>query len=176
MVRRLLSLLLLIWVLAFLWFAATLPRSQATATTDGAIVLTGAQGRVERGIAVLAAGRTRLLLVSGVDRQVRPPEFRHQYAVPTRLMHCCVTLGFDAFDTRSNGREAARWVAQHHIRSVRLITSDWHMRRARFELGRALPGGVTVIEDAVPSQPSLRTLFLEYNKLLLRWIVSLWER
>src|SRR5260221_8789982 len=33
------------------------------------------------------------------------------------------------------------------FKSVRLITSDWHMRRAAFELGRASPGHVAVIRD-----------------------------
>jgi hypothetical protein len=33
-----------------------------------------------------------------------------------------------------------------------------------------------VVEDAVPTEPSLRILFLEYNKLLLRWASSLWGR
>jgi len=176
MLRRVISLPILIWLLAFLWFAIALPRPHAAGVTDAAIVLTGGRGRVERGIAVLAAGRAKLLLVSGVDRQVKPAEFRKEYSVPATLMHCCVTLGFDAFDTRSNGREAARWVAQHHIRSLRLITSDWHMRRAALELRRALPKGITVIEDAVPTQPSLRILFLEYNKLLARWAQSFWEK
>ena len=31
----------------------------------------------------------------------------------------------------------------------------------------ALPEGVTILEDAVPSDPDFRQLFLEYNKLLL---------
>jgi uncharacterized SAM-binding protein YcdF (DUF218 family) len=180
MLRRFLSLLILVWLLAFLWFAIALPRPQAAgangAATDAAIVLTGGPGRVERGIAVLAAGRARLLLVSGVDRQVKPAEFRAQYTVPMGLMRCCITLGFDAFDTRSNANETTRWVAEHHVRSLRLITNDWHMRRAAFELRRTLPRNIAVIEDAVPSHPTLRTLFLEYNKLLLRLVQSLWER
>jgi uncharacterized SAM-binding protein YcdF (DUF218 family) len=176
MLGRLFSFVILLWLLGFLWFAIALPRPQASGATDAAIVVTGGRGRVERGIAVLAAGRAKLLLVSGVDRQVTPAEFRHEYSVPPALMRCCVTLGFDAFDTRSNARESARWIAEHRVQSLRFITSDWHMRRARFELGRVLPPHVTVMEDAVPSQPSLRILFLEYNKLLLRWASSLWEK
>ena len=31
----------------------------------------------------------------------------------------------------------------------------------------ALPEDVTIVEDAVPSDPDFRHLFLEYNKLLL---------
>lgn len=176
MLQRSFALLLLAWLLGFVWFAVMLPRPHPEGRTDAVIVLTGGAGRVERGLAVLALGRARRLLVSGVDRQVRPREFAAQYAVPAPLMRCCVTLGFDAVDTRSNAREAVRWLAANRLRSARIVTSDWHMRRARLELGRALPRGTVVIEDAVASQPSLRILFLEYNKLLARWAQATWQR
>ena len=48
------------------------------------------------------------------------------------------------------------------------ITTDWHMRRAAFDLAAALPDDIVIVRDAVPSRPSLRILFLEYNKLLAR--------
>jgi uncharacterized SAM-binding protein YcdF (DUF218 family) len=113
------------------------------------------------------------MLVSGVDRQVRPREFAAEYKVPPALMACCVTLGFQSVDTRSNASEAAHWIAANRFRSVRLVTTDWHMRRAALELGRMLPREVALIRDPVPSQPSLRILFLEYNKLLARSLQQL---
>ena len=175
MVRRALSLLLLAWLFGFLSFAVALPRPHPVGRTDAVIVLTGGKGRIEHGLDVLRSGRAAKLLVSGVDREVTPEEFREQYTVSAELMRCCVTLGFDAYDTRSNAHEAVRWLEANHARSVRLVTTDWHMRRARFELGRSLPRGTAVVADAVASQPTLRALFREYNKLLLRLVVSLWE-
>jgi uncharacterized SAM-binding protein YcdF (DUF218 family) len=86
-------------------------------------------------------------------------------------MACCVALGLAATDTVGNARETAEWVRSKNYRSIRLVTSDWHMRRAVFELGGALPDGVTIVEDAVPSKPSLKTLFVEYNKLVARGVV-----
>jgi hypothetical protein len=47
------------------------------------------------------------------------------------------------------------------------------MRRARFEVERALPPDIIVVADAVPSRPSFRTLWVEYHKLLLRRLGSL---
>jgi uncharacterized SAM-binding protein YcdF (DUF218 family) len=86
-------------------------------------------------------------------------------------MNCCVTLGFSALDTRGNARETADWVREHKVRSIRLVTADWHMRRAALELGEVLPEGETVVRDAVRTQPSLWILFLEYHKLLATWFV-----
>jgi uncharacterized SAM-binding protein YcdF (DUF218 family) len=51
---------------------------------------------------------------------------------------------------------------------VRLVTSDWHVPRARMELSAAMGPGVRVLGDGVPSQPRLGTLVNEYNKLILR--------
>jgi len=86
----------------------------------------------------------------------------------TKLIRCCVDLGSESVDTRSNAEEAARWLEAHHYSSVRLITSDWHMRRARYEFERVLGDKVRVTTDAVRSEPSFLTLFAEYNKYVLR--------
>lgn len=174
MIRRLISALLLAWLFGFAWFAIALPRPLDGEKTDAIVVLTGGEGRIQRGLAVLEQGLAPRLLVSGVDRNVRPVEFAVEYQVPATLMVCCVTLGFEATDTRSNARETARWIAVNKVQSVRLVTSDWHMRRAAYELERMQPPGLKVLRDAVPSRPSLRMLFLEYNKLLARRLAALW--
>jgi uncharacterized SAM-binding protein YcdF (DUF218 family) len=174
MARRFLFLIALVWLIGFAWFALALPRSHGRERTDAVVVLTGGEGRIGRGLKVLNLRWSRALLVSGVDREVKPKEFAAEYKVPASVMKCCVTLGFQAVDTRSNAREAALWIARRKYRTVRLVTSDWHMRRAEFEFERRLPSGVRVIRDAVPTHPSLRILFLEYNKLLARLLSSPW--
>jgi uncharacterized SAM-binding protein YcdF (DUF218 family) len=168
MLKRLLIVVLLAWALGFAWFALTLPRPQAGGKTDGVIVLTGGEGRVARGLEALRKGWARKLLVSGVDREVKPREFVALYRISAAQMACCITLGFESVDTRSNAREAARWIAANKFRSVRLITTDWHMRRAAYELSLMQPKGVVVLRDAVVSKPSFETLFTEYHKLLAR--------
>jgi uncharacterized SAM-binding protein YcdF (DUF218 family) len=174
MLRRIASIIVLVWLFGFAWFAVALPQAVNGGKTDGVIVVTGGGGRIDRGIEVLQKGWASKMLVAGVDREVRPREFQVEYKVPANLMECCITLGFESVDTRSNAREAASWTAGNRVKSVRLVTTDWHMRRAAFELGRMLPADTRVIEDAVPSKPSFKTLFLEYHKLIARLIYSLW--
>ncbi len=191
MIRRLLSLILLCWVLGFIVFAVTLPKpadgpsvtappgtsGPASAPSASAvIVLTGGEGRIARGLEVLRRGWAAQMLVSGVDPEVQPGEFASRYHVAAPLLQCCITLGTESVDTRSNALEALRWVEDRHITSVRLVTSDWHMRRAYGELRRVLPAQVAVIEDAVPTRPSLNILFVEYCKLLAQRIVGLRHR
>jgi uncharacterized SAM-binding protein YcdF (DUF218 family) len=169
-IRRLLATLVIIWLLGFAWFAGALPQPvPASEKTDVIVVPTGGAGRIERGLAMLRAHAAGKLFVSGVDREVRPREFAAEYKVTPAEMACCVVLGFAALDTRGNALETATWFESGHFRSLRLVTSDWHMRRSAGELEEVLPD-VRLVEDGVPSEPSLKTLFLEYHKLLASWL------
>jgi uncharacterized SAM-binding protein YcdF (DUF218 family) len=170
MIYRLGSLLLLIYALAFVLFAFTLgkPAPANVETTDAAVVLTGGPGRIEHGIAVLRDHKARRLLVAGVDPSVTKPDLVRRIPEGRKWIDCCVDLGSESVDTRSNAEEASRWLAKHDYRSLRLITSDWHMRRARYEFHKVLGGKYELVTDAVRTEPSFVTLFGEYNKYLLR--------
>ena len=168
MLRRILSLILLIWAVGFVWFAGALPQPAGAEQTDGVVVLTGGEGRIDRGLQALRNGWAVQMLVSGVDHSVKPREFAVKYKVSPGHLACCITLGYESTDTASNAAETARWVKRLDLGSIRLVTTDWHMRRAAYEVRMALPTKVRIIEDAVPSQPSLRILVLEYHKFLAR--------
>jgi uncharacterized SAM-binding protein YcdF (DUF218 family) len=176
MLRRFLALLVMLWALGFIAFAVFLPRPAGDTHADAVIVLTGGEGRIPRGLDTLHRGMARQMLVSGVDQEVTGAEFAHLYKIDGRLMNCCITLGYDSVDTRSNATESVQWIASHHFATVRLVTSDWHMRRAAFELAQRVPRGVTIIEDAVPTRPSLRILFTEYCKWLARRVWHFWRK
>lgn len=173
MVRNVVSAAALIWVLGFLWFAVALPQPTPDQETDAVIVPTGGAGRIARGLEVLDQGLASRMLVTGVDPDVRPGEFAAEFEVPQAQMECCISLGFMALDTRGNAFETAEWVEQNGVTSLRLVTTDWHMRRAAGELDRKLPNSVTVVRDAVPSEPNMGTLFLEYHKLIASRIAGL---
>jgi uncharacterized SAM-binding protein YcdF (DUF218 family) len=172
-IRRLVAFVGIAWVLGFAWFALLLPQPLDGRTTDAIVVLTGGAGRIDRGLTLLRDGAAKRMFISGVDRSVRPVELAARYDVPMQVFECCITLGREAIDTRSNGLEAARWMERRNYRTVRLITTDWHMRRAAFELRQALPNKVELFYDAVPSRPSLTILIKEYNKYLLRRLAAL---
>ena len=168
MIGRIVSVVLLLWALGFALFAVTLARPADDTETDAIVVLTGGSGRMARGLDLLERGRAKRMLVSGVDRVVKPNELAAQNSASRRLFSCCVDLGKESVDTRSNAAETARWMESRKYRSIRLVTTDWHMTRARYELSRQLPPGIAIVPDGVRSQASFRTLFAEYNKYLLR--------
>jgi len=172
-IRRLLAFLLLIWALGFAWFAIFLPQPLDERTTDAIVVLTGGPGRIDHGLKLMQKNKAKRMFISGVDRSVRPHELAVRYDVPDRLFDCCVTLGREAIDTRSNGIETAQWLSHRGYDTVRLVTTDWHMRRAAFELRQALPPDIVLVHDAVPSSPSFSVLFKEYHKYALRRTAAL---
>lgn len=170
---RALSLFALVYLLGFAVFMFTLERPARPARTDAIVVLTGGAGRIPRGLKLMEDGMARRMLISGADSTVKPGELAAEYGVPRRLFACCIDLGYEAVDTRSNADETARWLSTHRYASVRLVTAEWHMHRARMELAAALTDPIEVVGDAVPSDPPFGMLVREYNKYLVRR-VALW--
>jgi uncharacterized SAM-binding protein YcdF (DUF218 family) len=164
---RLLALALIGYAIGFALFAMTLPGPAGDERTDAIVVLTGGSGRLDRGFELLRRGLARHMLISGVAPTVRPQELEAAYHVEPRLFQCCIILGREAFDTRSNADEVARWLQLWHSRSIRLVTNDIHMRRARFEIEKRVGTDVAIVDDAVPTESDIRQLFIEYDKYLL---------
>lgn len=173
MIRRALSLLAIAWCLGFALFMLTLPGRLEGSTTDAIVVPTGGAGRIDRGLDLLRRGQARRMLVTGVAPAVQVADLAREYRAAPALFACCVDLGRDAVDTRSNAGETAAWLQARRFGSVRLVTSDWHLRRAAMELRAAVGPHVVVLGDGVAGNPRLLTLVSEFNKLLLRR-VALW--
>ena len=172
MIARLLAFLLLLYTIGFVLFAFTLgkPASGNAPAADAVVALTGGAGRIEHGVEVLAQHKAKRLLVAGADPAVTKADLARRLGGRRGLVRCCVDLGSESVDTRSNAEEAQRWLEKHHFRSLRLITSDWHMRRARYEFEKVLGPTYRLQTDAVRTEPSFLTLFGEYNKYVLRRI------
>jgi uncharacterized SAM-binding protein YcdF (DUF218 family) len=169
-IRRIISIVILAWALGFGLFAVSLPQPAGVERTDAVVVLTGGKGRIERGLEVLERQQAKRMLVSGVDPSVSVAELAKLQGAPPELFKCCVDLGKEAVDTRTNADEAARWIEKKGYKSVRLVTTDWHMPRARLELRRAIGHDILIIADSVESMPGLVVLVREYNKYWIRWL------
>ena len=175
MIARLLSFCAILYGLGFDLFAVTLgePAAADTPKVDAIIVITGGKGRIEYGARLLANGKAKRMLIAGADPLVRERDLVHRLDAPRQLFDCCIDLGSESVDTRSNAEEAKRWIARRRYTSARLVTSDWHMRRARYEFNRQIDDRIKIIPDAVETEPNFMTLFAEYNKYLLRRL-SVW--
>lgn len=135
--------LVLIWVVGLLAFAARIERSTPSAeprAADGVVALTGpASARIQEAMRLLEDGKARRMLVSGVDRKASREDIRSVARAPGRIYDCCVDLGFTAEDTVGNGKETAAWARAHGFKSLIVVTSDYHIPRSLLELKGAAP-------------------------------------
>jgi hypothetical protein len=108
MIARAASLFLLVYALGFVFFAFTLGRPAAANArpTDAAVVLTGASGRIEHGVDVVREGQAKRLLVAGADPLVRKVDLARRIPSGASIIQCCVDLGSESVDTRTNAEEA----------------------------------------------------------------------
>lgn len=171
-------LLLALGFARFLTLAAAGP-AEPERPTDGIAVLTGGAERVETGLRLLREGRARVLLISGVHRDVTLADVAHRAALGPGDLAGRVMLGHQAASTRGNAAEIAAWARAEHLDSIRVVTAGYHMPRALLELRRALPEVALLPHPMLPATlrdaeaaGRLRTwslLLREYLKYLAVW-------
>jgi uncharacterized SAM-binding protein YcdF (DUF218 family) len=152
-------------------------RVPATANADAIVVLTGGHARVNEAVRLLEEGRANRLLISGVH----PGTTREQLAAVTAsnmpLETNSVDLDRVALNTAGNAVETANWVRKNGFSSLLVVTSAYHLPRAKVELAGALPD-VSLIAYPVFSKDlkldhwyrepaTMRLLMREYVKYIL---------
>lgn len=99
---------------------------------DLIVVLTGGRGRLKEATQFLAAGKGKYLFVSGVEKNSSLEEILKANRIEEmddRLSRRILT-GDDSRSTSENAVEIRRAVESLRARSVLLVTSNYHMRRA----------------------------------------------
>lgn len=178
----------LAWLPGLAWFYQQVPAEgdylDPDVQTDAIVVLTGGMGRVEHGLELLKAGRSHVLLISGVDPEVRPEEMIAEYGIDIRHPALAngkarMVLDYGPRDTVGNARDTARWMEENGFNSLRLVTSGYHMPRSLLEFRQAMPDKTILPSPVFPQsgalenvvlvpRGSLRLILVEYHKYLLR--------
>jgi uncharacterized SAM-binding protein YcdF (DUF218 family) len=176
------------WSAGFLYYVESIDKTfdelvesnpELTETTDAIVVLTGGSERLRHALHLLRLDMAKKLFISGVNSEVKLHELfvLHGYsaAEEASLGHR-VELGYYAADTTSNGQEVADWVKKNDIKSIRLVTSNYHINRAMIEIQDKLPDTKIIPHGVVPLniridrwwefKPTRDLLINEYNKYL----------
>ncbi len=143
--------------------------------TDAIVVLTGGRGRVEEGVRLYREQPGSALFLIGVDPSVRKSDlFRERRGERGGDE---VYLEKVSRNTLENALYARELLEQHHVRSLRLITSRYHMKRSLLIFRSILPKNVAIYPHPVTSANakddwwshggSVRLLFSEFYKYCL---------
>lgn len=166
------------WIHGFIWYLNQIPSAvqDTSMTTDAAVVLTGGTKRIKEGLVLLDKGLAKTVFISGVNKNISISELYKLVGIPQK-QKCCVELGYEASTTRDNRLEVEEWLKRNQIKSLRLVTSNYHMPRALY-IFRHLNQDYTLIPHPVfPDNFEVKNLWywpnyavlsvVEYNKYLM---------
>ena len=168
-------------------FALTLPQpdKMLPGKTDGLVVPTGGQARIQEGLRLLHGGAASRMLITGVgqdvSKQVLATELRLT-ADHLQTFTCCVDIDKVALDTKGNAKAALIWAENRKFSTLRLVTANYHLPRAHLEFSRLLPHHKVTGWPVMPPDlqardwywhwPTVRLLTREYAKYLFALIQS----
>ena len=162
----------------FFWFVEQLPTGEPVLAgeADGIVVLTGRASRISDAIELLASGRGKRLLITGVYPTTTPAAIARLVPEHQKLFDCCIELDHSAVNTVGNAVQTRVWAKKYDIKSLIVVTSNYHMPRAMTELAHELPEVKLIAYPILPERMRIeswwsnlaeaRLLFAEYLKFL----------
>jgi len=167
--------LLPLWLIGFGLFVLYVFSFHLTKETkaDAIAAWTGDNYRIYTAISLLEHGQANKLLISGVNKNVKPSSFLGDISPDIRSK---IDLGYQATTTEGNALETADWVYKNKVKSLILVTSFYHMPRSLLELHHALPNIIVHPNPIWPKDFTESTkwmhtraafhLLVEYHKFL----------
>ena len=144
------------------------PREDDPARADAVIVLAGAHSRLDTGVALVRRGVAPLLVISDGNQ----PGWRRANRLcfgRSRLAVRCFDP--DPFSTHGEAQTIARLVRRNGWRRIVVVTSTYHVTRARMLLRRCVPVSTAVVGSRTSVWNFVVNIPWESAKLL--WQVTL---
>jgi uncharacterized SAM-binding protein YcdF (DUF218 family) len=142
-----------------------IPHDDRPIKADAVIVLSGTKQRLPVGEQLVRAGFAPVLVVS------RSTDPKASERLACRRGAICFRAV--PYSTRGEARAIARLAAQHHWRTVDVVTSKFHIYRARILIRRCYHGGLRMVGAPqsrlhLPLDAVKETLKLTYQELFAR--------
>jgi len=120
---------------------------QSTQKADAIVVLAGGKGRVEEGVRLFRASRAGFLFFVGVDPSVRKSDlYRPKQGDPSPENVFLEKSSRNTIENSIFGRDV---IVRSGVKSVILITSRYHLKRASILFRNSLPPNITIIPHPV---------------------------
>lgn len=169
------------WLAGFAVFAYKINHypTEFETQTEAIVVLTGGRYRISEGMKLLNSGLAPELFISGVEKNTSLAEIGKKQAIDFNNGRE-ISVDKKSTNTVENAEETREWLKRHRIKSIRLVTSNYHMPRSLAEFRYHNPGlkiiPHPVFSDYVAREwwKSAKSFYLiasEYNKFLYVYTV-----
>lgn len=109
---------------------------------DAIVVLTGGWGRVDRGLELFEKGRGDYLIIVGANKDASLESIFFKKSVGLDKKKIILEKGSES--TYENAQETKKIVESMKIKSIILLTSFYHMKRASYVFNRELSPQTTI--------------------------------
>ena len=149
-------------------------------TTDAIIVLTGGRNRITEAVKLFNHNKAKHLFISGVSKDITLENIKNTHDLKIND-NKNVEIGYKAANTVENAKETNDWIKANNIKSIRLVTSNYHIYRSLIEFNKQL-NDIEILPHPVYSKyiekkwwtswQTFSLIFKEYNKLLCAFIIN----
>ncbi|MBF8251032.1 MAG: YdcF-like protein of unknown function DUF218 [Deltaproteobacteria bacterium] len=116
---------------------------------DAIVVLTGGTGRVEEGLRLFREGRGGYLILSGVEETSSLGAIFPGRDLKTTVDTSRIILDIESRRTIDNAFNVKKIVEEKGFKSLVLVTSNYHMKRASTILSKTINGEVKLYRNPV---------------------------
>lgn len=174
----------LVWFGGFIIFQQYIRKQPVdySQKTDAIVVLTGGKNRIHEAVQLYNENLADILFISGVGKHVNVRSLEQQHQIHFMRNTNNVWLGREATNTIENAIEVSEVIRRNNLKSIRLVTSYYHMPRS-VEVIKALTPDVKILEHPVYSPnvskrwwkrpKSFYLIASEYHKFLFVYIKNL---
>ena len=170
----------LLWFGGFLVFSQYIKKTQdSLLKTDAIVVLTGGKNRIAEALKLFNNDMAEILIISGVSDKVSLKELQKENKTILTRNKGQIIIGREATNTNQNAIEVSDAIRRNNVKSIRLVTSYYHMPRSKAEILAHNPD-VNIVIHPVYSQNvsskwwkkwnSFKLIASEFNKFIYVYI------
>jgi len=169
-----------IYLCGFIWFINNLPKSKMVHKTenkiDAIVVLTGGSARIPEGLYMLQNNKAKLLFISGLFTELSIKNYKSILSKFEKIDYHKIHYDTVAKTTIENAEQVKYWTNKNNIRSIYLVTSHYHVPRAKYLIKKYNPELKITIHPVFPINFDTESIynirifsliFFEYNKYIL---------
>ena len=172
----------ILWLGGFCLFAYKINHlsTDTSKNTDAIIVLTGGRNRIHEASKLFNENKAKHLFISGVAKNITLDDIQNKQNIKIKNIQN-VEIGYNADNTVENADETTAWIKNNDIKSIRLVTSNYHIYRSLIEFRKNIKD-TEILPHPVYSEyiekkwwtswQTFSLIFKEYNKLLCAYIIN----